>query len=107
MTVPSTISVISLMGAEKPLALWPTPCMTMVSEKLPTLDPGEAWNYSADVDYYASEPYQTTKTKKVMKNHVKAEATNTQACPWLVGKLPAATPGRYQSWYRSAGNPSP
>ena len=44
-------------------------------EKLPTLDPGESWEYSADVDCYASEPHQTTKTKKVMKNHVKAEAT--------------------------------
>jgi hypothetical protein len=44
-------------------------------EKLPTLDPGEAWNYSPDVDHYASESYQTTKTKKVLKNHVKAEAT--------------------------------
>ena len=28
-----------------------------------------------DVDQYSSEAYQTTKTKKVMKNHVKAEAT--------------------------------
>jgi hypothetical protein len=44
-------------------------------EKLPTLDPGEAWGYNPDVDLYASEAYQTTKTKKVMKNHVKAEAT--------------------------------
>jgi hypothetical protein len=44
-------------------------------EKLPTLDPGEAWSFNADVDQYSSEPYQTTKTKKVMKNHVKAEAT--------------------------------
>jgi len=44
-------------------------------EKLPTLDPGESWNFSADVDHYASEPYQTTKTKKILKNHVKAEAT--------------------------------
>jgi hypothetical protein len=44
-------------------------------EKLPTLDPGEAWSYNTDVDHYASESYQTTKTKKVMKNHVKAEAT--------------------------------
>jgi hypothetical protein len=44
-------------------------------EKLPTLDPGESWEYSPDVDHYASEPYQTTKTKKVLKNHVKAEAT--------------------------------
>jgi hypothetical protein len=44
-------------------------------EKLPTLDPGETWNYNPDVDHHASEPYQTTKTKKVLKNHVKAEAT--------------------------------
>lgn len=44
-------------------------------EKLPTLDPGETWSYSADGDHYASESYQTTKTKKVLKNHVKAEAT--------------------------------
>jgi hypothetical protein len=44
-------------------------------EKLPVLDPGESWTYKADVDQYSSEAYQTTKTKKVMKNHVKAEAT--------------------------------
>ena len=44
-------------------------------EKLPTLDPGESWSYNPDVDHYASESYQTSKTKKVMKNHVKAEAT--------------------------------
>jgi hypothetical protein len=44
-------------------------------DKLPTLDPGEVWTYSADVDHFASDSYQTTKTKKVMKNHVKAEAT--------------------------------
>ena len=44
-------------------------------EKMPTLDPAEAWSYSPDVDHYVSESYQTTKTKKVLKNHVKAEAT--------------------------------
>ena len=44
-------------------------------EKLPTLDPGESWQYNEDADCHASEPYQTTKTKKVLKNHVKAEAT--------------------------------
>ena len=44
-------------------------------EKLPTLDPAEAWDYNAEADCYGSEPYQTTKTKKVLKNHVKAEAT--------------------------------
>src|SRR5262245_53780353 len=43
-------------------------------EKLPTLDPGESWAYKADVDQWASEAYQTTKTKKVLKNHLKAEA---------------------------------
>jgi len=44
-------------------------------EKLPTLDPAEAWEYNAEADCFASEPYQTTKTKKILKNHVKAEAT--------------------------------
>jgi hypothetical protein len=44
-------------------------------EKLPTLDPAESWAFKQDADCFASEPYQTTKTKKVMKNHVKAEAT--------------------------------
>ena len=44
-------------------------------EKLPTLDPGESWEYSEDADCYASAAYQSTKTRKVMKNHVKAEAT--------------------------------
>jgi hypothetical protein len=44
-------------------------------EKLPTLDPGENWEYSEDADCYASDPYQSTKTRKVLKNHVKAEAT--------------------------------
>lgn len=44
-------------------------------EKLPTLDAGEAWKHDPAVDHYASDPYQTTKTKKVLKNHVKAEPT--------------------------------
>lgn len=69
-TVLKDVPVTTLLFLEKQLV----DIHTFV-EKLPTLDPGEAWNYSADVDYYASEPYQTTKTKKVMKNHVKAEAT--------------------------------
>jgi hypothetical protein len=69
-TVLKEVPVTTLLFLEKQLV----DIHTFV-EKLPTLDPGEAWNYSADVDYYASEPYQTTKTKKVMKNHVKTEAT--------------------------------
>jgi hypothetical protein len=44
-------------------------------EKLPTLDPAETWKYSVEADFYASEPSETTKTKKVLKNHIKYEAT--------------------------------
>lgn len=44
-------------------------------EKFPTLDPSEKWHYSEDVDSWASDPAQSIKTKKVMKSHVKYEAT--------------------------------
>jgi hypothetical protein len=69
-TVLKDVPVTTLLFLEKQLV----DIHTFV-EKLPTLDPGEAWSYNPDVDHYASESYQTTKTKKVMKNHVKAEAT--------------------------------
>jgi hypothetical protein len=75
-------------------------------EKLPTLDPGEVWNYNPDVDQYASESYQTTKTKKVLKNHVKAEATKEHPAQvetytedvvvgyWTTVKFSAAIPAK-------------
>jgi hypothetical protein len=44
-------------------------------EKLPVLDPAETWTFKDNADLYASNPFETTKTKKVLKNHVKAEAT--------------------------------
>jgi hypothetical protein len=44
-------------------------------EKLPVLDPAERWAYSTGQDCYASEPFQTNRTKKVPKTHVKYEAT--------------------------------
>jgi len=44
-------------------------------EKLPTLDPAEKWHYSQDADCFASEPSTGIKTKKIMKSHVKYEAT--------------------------------
>jgi hypothetical protein len=69
-TVLKDVPVTTLLFLEKQLV----DIHTFV-EKLPVLDPGEDWDYSPDVDYYASEAYQTTKTKKVLKNHVKAEAT--------------------------------
>lgn len=45
-------------------------------DKLPTLDPAEKWEYSKDAGHYAAEPYQTVSKKAVMRNHVKAKATD-------------------------------
>lgn len=44
-------------------------------KKLPTLDPSERWERDAAQDCWATKPVETTRTKKVMRNHVKAEAT--------------------------------
>lgn len=44
--------------------------------KLPVLDPGEAWEWSDSSACWATEPVQTVRTKKVPRNHVKAEATD-------------------------------
>ncbi|MFJ4651552.1 hypothetical protein ACIP5Y_09805 [Nocardia sp. NPDC088792] len=43
--------------------------------KLPVLDASESWEYDASADCYATEPVQTVRTKKIPRNHVKAEAT--------------------------------
>jgi hypothetical protein len=45
-------------------------------KKLPTLDTSETWVYDSSADAYATEPVQTVKTKKIPRNHVKAEATD-------------------------------
>lgn len=44
-------------------------------KKLPVLDPSETWVYDNAQDCYATEPMETVRTKKVPRNHVKAEAT--------------------------------
>jgi hypothetical protein len=44
-------------------------------EKLPVLDPAERWNYDTAQDCFASDPFQTLRTKKVPKTHIKYEAT--------------------------------
>ena len=44
-------------------------------KKLPVLDASETWVFDASADCWATEPVQTTKTKKIPGNHVKAEAT--------------------------------
>lgn len=44
-------------------------------EKLPVLDPSEVWRFDEAADCYATDPVETTRTKKIPRNHVKAEAT--------------------------------
>lgn len=44
-------------------------------KKLPVLDPAESWAFDQSADCWATEPVQTVKTKKIPRNHVKAEAT--------------------------------
>ena len=44
-------------------------------KKLPVLDASESWTYDASADCWATEPVQTVRTKKIPRNHGKAEAT--------------------------------
>lgn len=44
--------------------------------KIPTLDPAEQWSYEPAVDAYATPVTETARTKKIPRNHVKAEATD-------------------------------
>jgi hypothetical protein len=43
--------------------------------KLPVLDAAESWSYNDSADSWSTEPIRTIRTKKVPRNHVKAEAT--------------------------------
>lgn len=43
--------------------------------KLPVLDPAESWTYDDNAGAFKTEAVGTTRTKKVPRNHVKAEAT--------------------------------
>lgn len=44
-------------------------------KKLPVLDGSETWSFDQSADCWATEPVLTVKTKKIPRNHVKAEAT--------------------------------
>lgn len=44
-------------------------------QKLPVLDQAEEWSYDQAADCWATPPVETTRTKKIPRNHVKAEAT--------------------------------
>lgn len=44
-------------------------------KKLPTLDPADTWAWDPAADCWATVPVRTTRTKKIPRNHVLAEAT--------------------------------
>lgn len=44
--------------------------------KLPTLDPAFEWHFDETKGYYATDTTTTYRSKKVYRNHVKAEATD-------------------------------
>lgn len=48
-------------------------------KKLPVLDASETWVYDASTDSWSTEPIQTIRTKKIPRNHLKAEATEHHA----------------------------
>ncbi|CAN95621.1 MULTISPECIES: DUF7873 family protein [Sorangium] len=49
--------------------------MNTFIKKLPVLDASESWTFDPSADSWATEPVQTARTKKIPRNHVKAEAT--------------------------------
>ena len=70
-TIAKQVPVTTLLFLEKQV----TDLKTFVGS-LPTLDPAEQWSYDKAQDCFASQPFQTMRSKKVMRNHVKAEATD-------------------------------
>lgn len=70
-TLAAGVPVSTLLFLEKQL----TDLHTFVS-KLPVLDPAEAWHWDANAGAYATDPATTVRSKKVPRNHVRAEATD-------------------------------
>lgn len=66
-----SLPVSYLLFLEKKLVDWQT-----FLSKLPILDAAEDWNWSAGQDCWSSNTVETTRTKKIPRNHVKAEATD-------------------------------
>ena len=75
-------------------------------KKLPVLDSSETWGFDSSADSWATEPVQTVKTKKIPRNHVKAEATDKHPAQvevyyedvtvghWRTVKFSGALPGK-------------
>ena len=69
-TLLTDVPVTYLLFLEKQL----TDINTFV-RKLPVLDAAESWSFNESADAWATDPVKTIRTKKVPRNHVKAEAT--------------------------------
>ena len=69
-TLVSKVPVTYLLFLEKQL----TDLHTLI-KRLPVLDGSEDWHMDEAQGCYATEPVLTTRTKKIPRNHVKAEAT--------------------------------
>ncbi len=69
-TLLTDVPVTYLLFLEKQL----TDLHTFV-KKLPVLDAAESWTFNDSADAWSTEPVRTIRTKKVPRNHVKAEAT--------------------------------
>jgi hypothetical protein len=70
-TLAADVPVTYLLFLEKQLA-----DLQAFVAKLPVLDAAETWSFDEATDSYATSPAQTTRSKKVPRNHVKAEATD-------------------------------
>lgn len=98
-TLAADVPVSTLLTLEKQLK----DVATFVS-KLPLLDPAEVWHWDENRACYATDPVQTLRTRKVPRNHVKAEATqhhpaqvevyyeDTTAGTWTTVKYSGALP---------------
>jgi hypothetical protein len=69
-TLATDVPVTYLLFLEKKL----TDLRTLIS-KIPTLDPAEQWSFNQELGVWTTEPVRTVRSKKVPRNHVKAEAT--------------------------------
>lgn len=70
-TVLPNVPVTYLLFLEKQL----TDLGTMIG-KIPTLDPAEEWVYDSNIGAYKTDTIKTVRTKKIPRNHVRAEATD-------------------------------
>jgi len=70
-TLLSNVPVPYLLFLEKQLA-----ALNTFVEKLPVLDPAEEWIWDQDMSLWRTPSYSTQRSKKVPRNHVKAEATD-------------------------------